>query len=263
MTEFFGEWYGILAFALFAAVITVLIITVNYRWFFKRALDIFCSLIAIIVTSPFALGVAIAFGVHAQKDGGRDVFKRTYYVGKNGKVAYSLRFNTTDKNGKEDSFGRKIKPFSSIPALYDVFSGRFSFIGPMPMPLYTDDLIGEEDYERFKLRPGLINPLILRGENNTRNYEKMFRADRIYVKKHGLFKDIRVFIVFLGIKARGSKKNYIGVPETINYADYLLKNGEISGSEYDKAMESEEKKLERVKKRKELKKRMTNYHSDD
>lgn len=263
MTDFFGEWYGVLAFALFATVITILIITVNYRWFFKRVLDIFCSLVAIIVTSPFALGVAIAFGAHAQNDGGRPVFKRTYCVGKNGKVIYSLRFSTVDKDGKEDSFGRKIKPFAALPALYDVFAGRFSFIGPMPMPLFTDDLIEEVDYERFKVRPGLINPLILRGENNTRSYEKMFRADRIYVKKHGLFKDIRVFIVFLGIKIRGSKKNYIGVPETVNYAEYLLNEGEITKAEYDKAMESEAKKLESIEKRKKLKKRMTDYNSDE
>lgn len=262
MTDFFGEWYGVLAFALFATVITILIITVNYRWFFKRVLDIFCSLVAIIVTSPFALGVAIAFGAHAQNDGGRPVFKKTYYVGKNGKVIYSLRFSTVDKDGKEDSFGRKIRPFAALPALYDVFAGRFSFIGPMPMPLFTDDLIEEADYERFKVRPGLINPLILRGENNTRSYEKMFRADRIYVKKHGLFKDMRIFFVFLGIKMRGSKTNYIGVPETINYADFLLNEGEITKAEYDKAMASEEKKLERVKKRKELKKRMTDYNKE-
>jgi len=263
MAEFFTNWYGILAFALFAAVITVLIITVNYKWFFKRTLDIFCSIVAIIVTSPFALGVAIAFAYHSSKNGARDVFKRTYYVGKNGKTVYSLRFNTRDSSGKEDGFGKKIKPFSSIPALYDVFLGRFSFVGPMPMPLFTEDLIGEEDFNRFKVRPGLINPLIIRGENNTRNYEKMFRADRIYVKKHGLFKDMRVFFVFLGIKIRGQKKNYIGVASLQNYAEYLLSSGEITRAEYDKALESEKIKLERIKKRKELKKRMSDYNSGE
>lgn len=259
MTDFFGEWYGILAFALFAAVVTVLIITVNYKWFFKRALDVLCSLVAIIATSPFAIGVLIAFAVHSTKEEGRKIFTRKYYVGKNGKTVYALRFNAADKLGEIDAFGKKIKPFSSIPALYDVFAGRFSFIGPMPMPLYTEDLIEEEDYERFKVRPGLINPLILRGENNTRSYEKMFRADRIYVRKHGLFKDIRTFFVFLGIKVRGLKANYIGVPQNVDYADFLLSEKIIDRAEYDKAKESEEKKLEQIKKRKELKRRMSRY----
>lgn len=263
MTEFFEQWYGILAFALFATVVVLLIITVNYKWFFKRASDIFISLICVIVTSPVALGVAIAYAVQANKDGGRDLFARTYYIGKNGKPTYALRFNLLNKEGKTDGFSKRIKPLSSIPAIYDVFMGRFSFIGPMPLPLYTENLITDEDFSRFKVRPGLINPLVIRGENNTRSYEKMFRADKLYIKQHGLFRDIRIFFTWLFIKIRGAKKNYIGVPAVTPYAEYLLNEKQITRAEYDKALESEKAQLERAEKRKRLKKRMTNYRSDD
>jgi len=263
MKEFFGQWYGVLAFALFATIIVLLIITVNYKWFFKRALDVFISLICAIVTCPIVVGVIIAYAVRANKDGGRDIFAKTYYIGKNGKPIYSLRFNLLNKEGKTDGFGKKIKPFASIPAIYDVLFGRFSFIGPMPLPLRCESLITDEDFPRFKVRPGLINPLVLRGENNTRNYEKMFRADKLYVKQHGLFRDTRIFFVWLFIKIRGSKKNYIGVPANISYAEYLLEEKQITKAEYDKSLEGEKAQLERIKRRKQLKKRMTNYRSDD
>lgn len=259
MTDFFNEWYGVLAFVVFAVVIGILIIAVNYKWFFKRTLDIIFALIAAIITSPVALGVVIAFAVKTNKGGGRNTFVRTYYVGKGGKAVYSLRFNTLDKDGKADSFGKKIKPFSAIPAIYDVLCGRFSFIGPMPLPLYTEGLITDEDFVRFKVRPGLINPLVLRGENNTRSYEKMFRADKLYVNGHGLFKDTRIFFVWLFVKLRGGDKNYIGVPRDVGYAEYLLGGGQITRAEYDKALESAKAALEREEKRKNLKKRMTEY----
>lgn len=262
MTEFFGQWYGILAFALFATVVVLLIITVNYKWFFKRAFDIFISLICAIATFPIVVGVIIAYAVRANKDGGRDLLTKTYYIGKNGKPVYSLRFNLLNKEGERDGFSKKIKPLSSIPAIYDVFMGRFSFIGPMPLPLYNENLITDEDFPRFKVRPGLINPLVIRGENNTRSYEKMFRADRLYVKKHGLFRDIRIFFTWLFIKIRGAKKNYIGVPATVPYAEYLLKEKQITRAEYDKALESEKAQLERIEKRKKLKKRMSGYRGE-
>lgn len=259
MADFFNQWYGVLAFVIFAVVIVILIIAVNYKWFFKRALDILFALIAAIITSPIALGVVIAFALKANKGGGRNTLCRTYCVGKGGKPVYSLRFNTLDKDGKEDSFGKKIKPFSSIPAIYDVLCGRFSFIGPMPLPLFNEELITDEDFIRFKVRPGLINPLVLRGENTTRSYEKMFRADKLYVNGHGLFKDTRVFFVWLFVKLRGGNKNYIGVPREVGYAEYLLNGGQITRAEYEKALESGNAALERVEKRKRLKKRMTEY----
>ncbi len=232
-----STWYGVLIFIIIDAALLTVIVAVNYRWFFKRFSDLLISLFLIIITSPLLLGCYIAEKIHIKNtlEYG-SVTQREYFIGKNGKIIALNEFSYRDKDGNVSAFGEKIRPFKGLPLLFDVFLGKISFIGALKTPLFEERFISDEDYLRFKVRPGLINHLVVRGENNTRSYEKMFRADRIYVKKHGLFGDMGIFFTWLFYKIRGERKNLLGEPQNIGYSQYLLREGRITLEEYEAAL---------------------------
>lgn len=260
MQDFLSTPYGLAAFIVFDVAVVLVIAAVNYKWFFKRFLDVVCSALALVITSPVQLAVLIAEKVHnARENEFQSIVVCEYYIGKKGKPVrlheYAYQNSIT---GETSSFGRKIKPFARLVRLADVFAGRLSFIGPLPLKLYNEYLISDEDYARFKVRPGIINPLVVRGVNETRNYEKMFRADKIYVKKHNLFSDTHVFFVWLLCALRGSKENRIGVARNIEYAQELLNEEKITQEDYAAALEEEQKILRRENKRKKFLSEMGN-----
>lgn len=260
MAEFFESVAGKITFAVFITVISVALLALNYKWFTKRFFDIIFSLAAIIITSPVALILFIAEKMHLSKHNDyQGVLTVEWIIGKKGKPRKVHEFSYRNAlTGEVDDFGEKIRPFARLAWLYDVFSGSLSFIGPMPMYVKFEKLISDEDYTRHNVRPGLINPLVVRGKNETRSYEKMFKADNIYVRKHSLFGDLRIFIVWFFVLLRGAGENRIGVAEQKDYASYLFENGVISEEDYQSVNEEEEKQLRRMRKRKELEKKMAN-----
>lgn len=261
MREFLSTWYGMTAFIAFDIAVFIVIIAVNYRWFAKRFSDILVSAVCLIVTSPLTLGLVIAAKVHNFRHNEYNgVFDKKYYTGKKGKVVALHEFSHINAiDGSESKFGRVIKKFSFIPKLADVFAGRLSFIGPMPLRLYNESLISDEHYKRFFVRPGIINPLIVRGRNETRSYEKMFRADIIYIDNLNIFTDIKIFFTWLILKIRGVKENRTGVANDVGYAENLLAEGKITKEEFDGAFDFEESVLRKMKKRKDFRKEMSEF----
>lgn len=259
MREFLSTWYGMAAFIAFDIAVVIVIIAVNYKWLTKRFLDIVISAVCLIVTSPLTLALVIAAKAHNSRHNEyKGIFDKKYYIGKKGKVIALHEFSHINAiDGSESKFGRIIKKFSFIPALFDVISGRLSIVGPMPLRLYNESLISDEHYRRFDVRPGIINPLIVRGRNETRSYEKMFRADIIYADKLNLFKDIRIFFTWVVLKIRGVKDNRIGVANNVGYAENLLSEGKITKEEFDETFNFEESVLRKIKKRREFKKEMS------
>lgn len=259
MREFLSTWYGTAAFIAFDIAIVTLIIAVNYRWIAKRFSDILVSAVCLIVTSPLTLVLAIIAKTHNSRTPEYNgIFDKKYYTGKKGKVIALHEFSHINViDGSESKFGKNIKKFSFIPTLFDVFIGRLSFIGPMPTRLYNEALMSDEQYKRFFVRPGIINPLIVRGKNETRSYEKMFRADVIYVDTFSLFGDIKIFFTWLLLKIRGVKDNRLGVANNVGYAENLLAEGEITKDEFDEALNFEVVELRKMEKRRLFKKEMS------
>jgi lipopolysaccharide/colanic/teichoic acid biosynthesis glycosyltransferase len=136
----------------------------------KRAFDIFCSLLLIVVFSPCFLISALL--VKASKG---PVFYRQLRVGRDCRELYIYKFRTmvvgADKNGeltvggdeRVTRVGRILRTtnFDEAPQLFSVLAGAMSIVGVRPeVPRYVE-YYTPEDYATLLLKPGLTSPVAL------------------------------------------------------------------------------------------------------
>ena len=181
--------------------------------FFKRAFDLFCSFLAIILLALPMLIVALA----VKLDSKGPVFFKQDRVGKNKKIFKILKFRSmyvdTDTNApthqldhanahitKVGKFIRKTS-IDELPQLFNIFAGQMSFVGPRPALWNQDDLIAERDrYHANDVKPGLTGLAQISGRDELEIPVKA-KFDGEYVEKRGFFYDIgllfrTVFSVF-------------------------------------------------------------------
>ncbi len=243
MEEFLSEWYGLLAFLLFDLVAITLVISITYRWFFKRVFDWIVSAVCLIVTSPLFLTVYIRgarFKNKAEID--LSLITEKTVIGKKGKRVSLRSFRTKDDDGDElGYYGAWLKRTGlyKLPALLDVFMGRRSFVGVWAFTPVDATFVSDEDSARFIVRPGIINPLVLTG-SETLTYDEMLSSDVNYAYGYSFFKDMKIFFGWLLYKLREGGKNYMGETKEIGYAESLLNAGKITKADYDTALQTEE-----------------------
>ena len=192
-----------------------------YERFLKRPLDIFFSLISIIILSPIILVTALTVRI---KLGSPVLFKQER-PGKNEKLFKLRKFrsmkDTRDKDGKllsDDerltSFGRKLRSTSldELPELFNILKGDMSFVGPRPLlteylPYYT-----EEERRRHDVRPGLTGLAQINGRNMIDSWESRFAYDLEYVDRVTFAVDVKIIF---GTVAKVIKKSDISVGKDI------------------------------------------------
>ena len=172
-----------------------------YKHFFKRALDITISGLALLLIGWFILLVAL-FLHFANKGAG--AFFTQDRPGKNGKIFRVIKFKTMtderDGNGKllPDAkrltrVGRIVRSLSvdELPQLINVFKGDMSIIGPRP--LLPEYLWVFDDFQnrRHEVRPGITGWAQVHGRNHCRLSEK-FAMDVWYVDHCSLWLDIKI-----------------------------------------------------------------------
>ena len=195
----------------------------------KRLMDIFGSLVGIILLFPFMIIVVLAIKI----DSKGPVFFRQERLGKNGRVFSILKFRTMIVNAekigdgltvKHDNdiritkVGKILRKFSidELPQLLNVFSGKMSIVGPRP-PVTYFPYDGYHDYpewtkKRFLMKPG-ITGLTQVTVRNSVDWDERIKIDIIYIEKFNIIFDIKlVFItIFKVIKPNKiygeSKKN--------------------------------------------------------
>lgn len=171
-----------------------------YEVLFKRPLDFFLSLIAIIILSPVMLIVAILVRI---KLGGPVLFKQPR-PGKNEKIFNMYKFrsmtNERDENGNllpdEDrltKFGKFLRSTSldELPGLFSIFTGKMSIVGPRPLLVQYLPLYNEEQRKRHLVRPGLTGLAQVNGRNAI-SWQEKFHLDIKYISKITLFGDVRI-----------------------------------------------------------------------
>ena len=170
--------------------------------FFKRIFDIICSLLAIILLAIPMLIVAIAIKCDSK---GPVLFKQER-VGKNKKLFKIWKFRSmyidTDPNApthqlsdakshitKVGKFIRKTS-IDELPQLFNILSGKMSFVGPRPALWNQDDLILERDkYHANEIKPGLTGLAQVSGRDELEIPVKA-KLDGQYVQKREFFYDI-------------------------------------------------------------------------
>ena len=183
----------------------------------KRALDILCALLALILFSW--LYIILAILVKCTSKG--PVFFTQQRVGKNKKLFRIIKFRTmrtdTDPNTPTHmldnatshitGIGKFLRKTSldEIPQAFNILVGHMSVIGPRPALWNQDDLIAERDkYNANSIRPGLSGWAQCHGRDEL-SIEDKARLDGEYVKRFGLWMDTR--IVFLSVFKGFSGKN--------------------------------------------------------
>jgi len=175
----------------------------------KRIFDFLIALVAVILTSPIMLVLAIAIKLDSK---GPAIFKQVR-TGKNGKnfMLYKFRtmavdndvhdFSNKDKHTRVGTFLRKVS-LDELPQFINVLKGDMSFIGPRPwIPDYWDNM-NEEQRHRCDVLPGITGLAQAKGRNNISIFEKI-NYDLEYIRNYSFIEDVKV--VFWTIKTVVSK----------------------------------------------------------
>ncbi len=180
--------------------------------FVKRAMDIFVSVVGIVLTSPIMLAVAAAIKLY---DKGPIFFKQNR-VTKDGRIFNVLKFRSmivdADKDGAKKAennddritpVGKIIRPFriDELPQFFNILFGDMSLVGPRPERVenvyeYT------EKYPDFNLRHrvkgGLTGYAQIYGKYNTSPEDKL-KMDLIYIEQYSIFLDFKLILMTIKI----------------------------------------------------------------
>ena len=175
-----------------------------YKHFFKRFLDFWIALIALICISPILLGVTIWLHF-ANKGAGAFFFQER--PGKNGKIFKVIKYKTmTDERDAEGRLlpdaqrltrvGRFVRSTSldELPQLINVLKGDMALIGPRPLRVYYLPLYSPEQARRHEVRPGISGWAQCHGRNNISWTEK-FKLDVWYVDHVSLWTDLKIIAI--------------------------------------------------------------------
>lgn len=183
--------------------------------FFKRAFDIVCSSIALVLLSWLFLITVIAIKI---EDGGPAIYTQTR-VGKDGRFFKMHKFRSMyigadqkklefmDENEadgpvfkmKNDpritKVGAIIRKYSidELPQLWDILSSHMSIVGPRP-PL-GHEVMQYDEYamRRLSVKPGLTCYWQCSGRSNIK-FDEWMQLDNKYIDERGFFKDIEIIL---------------------------------------------------------------------
>lgn len=140
-----------------------------YTRYGKRWIDIIISFLALVITSPVNLVLAIVTFF----DVGTPIIFKQQRIGKDNKVFTIYKFrnmrNTTDANGellpssqRVTKWGKFVRKTSLDELLnfVSIFKGDMSLIGPRPLLDYYADRLNEYHKTIYKIRPGLECPTL-------------------------------------------------------------------------------------------------------
>lgn len=202
----------------------------------KRLVDIFISLIALILLSPVFLIVALK----VRKNLGSPIFFLQERPGKNGKLFKMIKFrsmkdafdakgNPLPDDQRITPFGQKLRSTSldEMPQLVNVLKGDMSVVGPRPMLKEFMELYSPEQARRLEVRPGMTGLAQVSGRNEL-DYEERFKCDVWYVDHHSLIVDFKIMLKTVLVM---TKKEGINAPGHVGPSLFKGNNPQHSSDE--------------------------------
>lgn len=215
-----------------------------YEKYFKRPLDLFCGLAAVIVFGWLYILVAILVRVKL----GSPVLFRQKRPGKDGKIFEMYKFrsmsNAKDKNGellpdteRLTKFGHFLRSTSldELPEAFNIILGDMSVIGPRPLAVQYWQFYSEEELHRHDVKPGLSGFAQVNGRNAV-NWEEKFAYDLEYVNKITFWRDIKIILLTVKIALKRESIGTRGVDAPMDFDAYRKQQIECGGinSEYSR-----------------------------
>lgn len=187
-------------------------LTIEQR-FFKRLIDIVCSLILIVISSPFMLITAIMVKAY---DGGPILYKQIRCT-TGGREFKIMKFRSMSVDAEKDGVARlsskndsRVTPvgkfirkcrLDELPQLFNILKGDMSFIGPRPerpeIIKQYEEIMPEFRF-RTKVKAGLAGYAQVYGKYNTTPYDKL-KLDLYYIENYSLWMDIKLMLLTLKI----------------------------------------------------------------
>ncbi len=180
-----------------------------YKHFFKRLIDFFVSLTALLILSPLFIVLMITGAIAMRGNPFFTQLRPGKIDKKTGKerifslIKFRTMSNARDKDGnllpddkRLNKYGRFLRSTSldELPELINILIGDMSIVGPRPLlvaylPYYT-----EEERHRHDIRPGLTGLAQINGRNAI-SWDKKLALDVEYVNKVTLFHDLKIFLL--------------------------------------------------------------------
>ena len=197
--------------------------------FFKRAFDIFCSFLAIVVLFPILLIIGLLVKLTSK---GPMLYVSTR-IGQNGKKFKFYKYRSMKKDAEKEleklldqnetqgitfkmkddpritKFGKFIRKTSldELPQLFNILKGDMSIVGPRPCTDREYELYSEKEKKRLLVPQGLTGEWQTRGRSNT-TFDEMVDMDLEYITiKRGFWYDIWLILLTVPavLKSKGAK----------------------------------------------------------
>jgi exopolysaccharide biosynthesis polyprenyl glycosylphosphotransferase len=182
--------------------------------FLKRAFDLAGSSVALVLSAPVMLAIAIAIRLES----GASVFFRQTRVGKGGRAFEMLKFRSMvhDAEARKETLrslneaqglfkiaddpritrvGRFLRRTSldELPQLVNVWRGEMSLVGPRPLVVDEDEKVCGLDRHRLHLTPGMTGHWQILGSARI-PMQEMVGIDYLYVANWSLWTDVKILL---------------------------------------------------------------------
>ncbi len=159
----------------------------------KRTLDLVVALVAIVITLPLVLGVALGF-----LGAGWAPFASRMRSGRRGKSFRLLTFDTTKAEREivpswRTDFAMILRrsALDRLPEFFNILLGDMSLVGPRPLPAEYGAYYTEAQQHRLDVRPGMTGWAQVNGRQGL-TWDEMFAHDTWYVNNLGIGLDLKI-----------------------------------------------------------------------
>ncbi|MCF0127945.1 MAG: sugar transferase [Pseudobutyrivibrio sp.] len=223
-----------------------------YANFFKRIIDFFCALAALIVLSPLLLILIIVGAIMMQ---GNPFFTQQR-PGKDEKIFKLIKFrtmsNAKDKDGnllpddvRLNGYGKFLRSTSldELGELINILKGDMAVIGPRPQLVRDMVFMTDEQRRRHTVRPGLSGLAQVNGRNAIA-WEDKLAWDLKYIEKITFLGDVGIIFMTLGKVFKRADITREGTESDMDFGDWLLMKGQVTKEVFDEKQREAKRLLE-------------------